>query len=165
MNAATPTVTPLDAPNQEIERNGLFVIIFDDRGLWLSNWTTTYRALEKARDAKDLMDVPDLKEMVISGWSRGRHLVPVFMTLYLKCFPHALPIGRIFAGPKLQPADELYCLIAAIPNYQIEDGTKPFFEPRLNASSHMATAKDIATFVRNTVPHTHTSGDSHENHS
>ncbi len=114
--------------------NGFRVITFDYSGLGLSTGTATYDPFEMAKDARDLMEGLDLRDVVIGGWSLGGMMVQVVVALYPDRISHAVPIGTVPAGPNVKPPEQLFYDTAVIPQYSIEEETILFFEPRSEAS-------------------------------
>ena len=61
---------------------GFRVITFDYSGLGLSTGEKNYDPLSLARDAHDLIEALDLREVVIGGWSLGGLAAQAFIVLY-----------------------------------------------------------------------------------
>jgi pimeloyl-ACP methyl ester carboxylesterase len=130
--------------------NGFQVITFDYSGLGLSTGTATYNPLEMARDACDLMDVLDLRDVVIGGWSLGGLVVQVVVALYPERLSHAVPIGCVPPGPNVKPAEQLFYDTALLSTYSVEAETKLFFEPR-SETSRRAAQQSIARIAGRTT--------------
>lgn len=114
--------------------NGHRVITFDYSGLGLSTGTASYDPFEMAKDARDLIEALDLRDVVISGWSLGGMMAQVMIALYPERLSHAVLIGTVPAGPNVKPAEQLFFDTAVIPEPGIEEATILFFEPQSEAS-------------------------------
>ena len=114
--------------------NGFRVITFDYSGLGLSTGQKTYNPLEMARDANDLMEALDLKEVVIAGWSLGGLVAQVVLTMFARRLTHVVLIGTSPPGPLVKLAEQLFYDTARRPDNTFEDEVILFFEPRSEMS-------------------------------
>jgi len=109
---------------------GLRVITFDYSGLGLSGGEKDYNPLSLARDASDLMEALDLKEVVIAGWSLGGIAAQIVLAMHPTRLTHAVLIGTTPPGPVVKPAEQLFYDTARIPDYGLEEEIILFFEPK-----------------------------------
>src|SRR5262249_4610916 len=114
--------------------SGFRVITFDYSGLGLSTGTATYDPFEMAKDARDLMQVLDRRDVVIAGWSLGGIVAQVTFALYGDKISHAVLIGTTPPGPIVKPAEQLFFDTASIAENTFEHEVILFFEPRSEAS-------------------------------
>ncbi len=117
-----------------LAKNGFRVITFDYSGLGQSTGDRTYNPLSMARDAHDLMEALDLKDVVISGWSIGGLAAQVVLAMYPQRVSHGVLIGTIPPGPLVKEAEQLFYDTAGVPVNSFEDEIVLFFEPRSEAS-------------------------------
>jgi pimeloyl-ACP methyl ester carboxylesterase len=113
---------------------GFRVITFDYSGLGLSTGDKTYDPVSLARDARDLIEALDLKDVVIGGWSLGGLAAQTFVAMYPDRISHAVLIGTGPPGPLVKTAEQLFYDTARIPENTIEEQITLFFEPRSHAS-------------------------------
>lgn len=118
--------------------NGFRVITFDYSGLGQSGGAKDMNPMTLAQDASDLIDALDLQDVVISGWSLGGMVAQVVLAMYPQRLSYAVLIGTTPPGPNVKPAEQLFYDTAVIPQYDLEDETILFFEPRSAASREAA---------------------------
>jgi pimeloyl-ACP methyl ester carboxylesterase len=110
------------------------VITFDYSGLGRSTGERTYDPASLARDARDLVQALDLRDVVIGGWSIGGMAAQIALTTFPDRITHAVLIGTTPPGPSVAPAEQLFYDTAGKPVNSFEDEVILFFEPRLPAS-------------------------------
>jgi len=121
-------------------RNGFRVITFDYSGLGLSTGTPSYDPVSLARDAGDLIQALDLKEVVTLGWSIGGIAAQIHFAMSQGQVTHMVLIGTTPPGPLAKLAEQLFFDTAAIPDYALEEEVVLFFEPR-SAASRLAASR------------------------
>jgi pimeloyl-ACP methyl ester carboxylesterase len=114
--------------------NGFRVVTFDYSGLGLSTGEKTYNPLEMARDANDLMEALDLKDVVISGWSLGGLVAQVVLTMFPQRLSHVVLLGTSPPGPLVKMAEQLFYDTATRPTNTFDEEVILFFEPRSEMS-------------------------------
>lgn len=129
--------------------NGFHVITFDYSGLGLSSGDKSFNPVDMARDANDLIEALDLKDVVISGWSLGGMVAQVVLAMYPKRLSHAVLIGTTPPGPNVKLAEQLFYDTAVIPDYGFEHEVILFFEPR-SAASRAAARRSVDRIAQRT---------------
>ncbi|MET0280045.1 MAG: alpha/beta hydrolase [Steroidobacteraceae bacterium] len=129
---------------------GLRVITFDYSGLGLSEGPATYDPSALARDALDLIDALDLRNVIIGGWSLGGMAAQMVLMIDASRIGHAVLIGTTPPGPLVKEAEQLFFDTAVIPKYTLEHETILFFEPhsRLSREAAAHSAERIAVRTR-----------------
>lgn len=117
---------------------GFRVITFDYSGLGLSTGEKNYDPMSLARDAHDLVQALDLRDIVIGGWSLGGLAAQAFIAMYPQRVTHAVLIGTGPPGPNVKDAEQLFYETASRPVNTFEDEVVLFFEPRSAASREAA---------------------------
>ena len=117
---------------------GFRVITFDYSGLGLSTGEKNYDPLSLARDAHDLIETLDLRQLVIGGWSLGGLAAQAFIVLYPQRVTHAVLIGTGPPGLNVKDPEQLFYDTASKPVNTFEDEVVLFFEPRSAASREAA---------------------------
>lgn len=113
---------------------GFRVVTFDYSGLGRSTGERTYDPVSLARDAVDLVEALDLREVVIGGWSIGGMAAQIVATLFPTRIRHAVLIGTTPPGPNAVPPEQLFYDTARIPENTFEHEVILFFEPRSESS-------------------------------
>ncbi|GLS92976.1 alpha/beta fold hydrolase [Piscinibacter gummiphilus] len=121
---------------------GLRVITFDYSGLGLSTGTRTYDAASLAKDAHDLIEALELKNVIIGGWSLGGIAAQLVIALYPQRLSHAVLIGTTPPGPMVKPPEQLFYDTARLAEYGIEAEEILFFEPK-SALSRAAARRSV----------------------
>jgi len=121
---------------------GLRVITFDYSGLGLSTGTRTYDAPSLAKDAHDLIEALELKEVVIGGWSLGGIAAQLVIALYPQRLTHAVLIGTTPPGLTARPAEQLFYDTARLVDIDIAAEEILFFEPK-SALSRAAARRSV----------------------
>ncbi|TKD00316.1 alpha/beta fold hydrolase [Polyangium fumosum] len=117
---------------------GFQVITFDYSGLGLSTGEKDYSPFALAKDANDLIEALDLKDVVIGGWSLGGLAAQVVVAMYSERLTHAVLLGTSPPGPNVKLAEQLFYDTASKPVNSFEDEVILFFEPRSQASREAA---------------------------
>ncbi len=117
---------------------GHCVITFDYTGLGLSTGTPSYNPVEMAKDIRDLMDVLDLENVILGGWSLGGLAAQAALALYPDRISHLVLIGTNPAGQLELPGEQIFYDVAAKDQYDLEDYTILFFEPAAPLSREAA---------------------------
>jgi pimeloyl-ACP methyl ester carboxylesterase len=117
---------------------GVRVITFDYPGLGLSTGQKDCNPVSLARDAHDLVEVLNLQEFVIAGWSLGGLAAQVFVATYPQRVTHAILIGTGPPGLNVEDAEQLFYDTASKAVNTFEDEVVLFFEPRSPASRDAA---------------------------
>ncbi|WP_437552217.1 alpha/beta hydrolase [Sorangium sp. So ce367] len=118
--------------------HGFRVITFDYSGLGLSTGERSYAPPSLARDAMDLIEALDLKDVVIGGWSLGGLAAQVAVAMFPERLSHAVLIGTSPPGPNVKPAEQLFYDTAVLASYGLDEEIILFFEPRSQASREAA---------------------------
>jgi len=113
---------------------GYRVITFDYSGLGLSTGERSYDPVALARDAHDLIEALDLRDVAIGGWSLGGLAAQVVLTAFPARIRHGVLIATGPPGPNVKMAEQLFYDTAAIPETSFEEEVVLFFEPRSSAS-------------------------------
>jgi pimeloyl-ACP methyl ester carboxylesterase len=127
--------------------NGLRAIVFDYSGLGHSTGERTMNPLVMAQDARDLIEMLALKDVVIAGWSLGGMVAQVVLALYPQHLSHAVLIGTTPPGTHVKTAEQLFYDTASMPTYGLEEETILFFEPR-SAASREAARRSVARIAQ-----------------
>ena len=118
--------------------NGFQAITFDYSGVGLSTGQRSLNPFDLAKDARDLIEALDLKDVVIGGWSLGGLAAQVVLTMFPERISHAVLIGTGPPGPLIKNAEQLFYDVATKPVNDFEDFVTLFFEPRSDASRQAA---------------------------
>jgi pimeloyl-ACP methyl ester carboxylesterase len=121
-----------------LSANGFRAITFDYSGLGLSTGEKSYDPLHLAKDAADLVEVLDLRDLVITGWSVGGMAAQVALTLFPDRISHVVLLATTPPGRLVKPAEQLFHDTAAKPHNDLDDEMALFFEPTSAASRHAA---------------------------
>jgi pimeloyl-ACP methyl ester carboxylesterase len=113
---------------------GFRVVTFDYSGLGRSTGHRDYAPPALARDAIDLIEALDLRDVVIGGWSLGGMAAQIVVTTFPDRISHAVLLGTTPPGRTVVPAEQLFFDTARVPDYSFEDEVVLFFEPRSRAS-------------------------------
>lgn len=130
-----------------LAEHGFRVITFDYAGLGHSTGKRSYNPVDLARDANDLIQALELRDVVIAGWSLGGIAAQVVLAVYPQQISHAVLIGTVPPGPNVKGAEQLFYDTARIPEYGIEAETILFFEPRSEAS-RLAAELSVARIAK-----------------
>ena len=133
----------------ELASQGLRVITYDYSGLGLSTGKATYNPAEMAADVFDLIEVLELNEVVVGGWSLGGLVAQVALAMRPDLFSHGVLIGTTPPGPLVKPAEQLFFDTAIIPDYTMREYEILFFEPRSEKSRAAAKRSVDRMFSRN----------------
>jgi pimeloyl-ACP methyl ester carboxylesterase len=106
------------------------VLTFDYSGMGRSTGKATFENGALAKDAKDLADALELRRVVIGGWSLGGTAAQTFALLYPNLTSHAVLIGTGPPGANRHPHEQLFFERALKPDYDLDDETVLFFEPK-----------------------------------
>jgi pimeloyl-ACP methyl ester carboxylesterase len=117
---------------------GFRVVTFDYSGLGLSTGQRTYVVRALARDAGDLIEALDLRDVVIGGWSIGGMAAQVALAMYPDRISHAVLLATTPPGPMVKPPEQLFFDLAGKPVHDLEDNVTVFFEPASKASREAA---------------------------
>lgn len=123
-----------------LARHGFRVITFDYTGLGLSTGEPMYDPAALARDARDLIEALDLRDVVIGGWSLGGLAAQIVLAMFPDRLSHGVLIGTSPPGPNVKPAEQLFYDTARVPVNSFEDEVILFFEPR-SADSRAAARR------------------------
>jgi pimeloyl-ACP methyl ester carboxylesterase len=121
-----------------LAEQGFRVITFDYSGLGLSSGEKTYNPASLAKDALDLIDALDLKDVVIGGWSIGGIAAQLVLATAPQRISHVVLIATTPPGELVKTAEQLFYDTAAKPVNDLEDFVVLFFEPRSTASREAA---------------------------
>ena len=135
--------------------NGFRVVTFDYSGLGRSTGDRSYDPVALARDAVDLVEALDLREVVIGGWSIGGMAAQIVATMFPARISHAVLIGTTPPGANAVPPEQLFYDTARIPENTFEHEVILFFEPRSESSvaaARRATARIAARHQDRSVP-------------
>jgi pimeloyl-ACP methyl ester carboxylesterase len=113
---------------------GMRAITFDYTGWGLSGGERTMSPLDLARDARDLLDVLDLHDAVICGWSLGGMVAQVTLAMFPQRISHCVLIATTPPGKLVKMAEQLFFDTARHPQNGPHDEVVLFFEPRSEAS-------------------------------
>lgn len=117
-----------------LAERGFRVVTFDYTGLGRSTGERDYAPSALARDAVDLIEALDLRDVVIGGWSLGGMAAQVVVTMFPERISHAVLLGTTPPGQVVLPAEQLFYDTARIPDYTFDHEVALFFEPRSPAS-------------------------------
>jgi pimeloyl-ACP methyl ester carboxylesterase len=109
--------------------SGFQVITFDYSGLGLSTGPRSYNPPDLARDASDLIEGLDLRDVVVGGWSLGGLAAQVVLAAYPQRISHVVLLGTGPAGPLVRSAEQRFHDLARKPENDFEDEVALFFEP------------------------------------
>lgn len=113
---------------------GFQVITFDYSGLGFSTGEKTYDPMSLARDAKDLIEALDLKDIAIGGWSIGGIASQILLAITGDMASHVVLLATTPPGPLVKPGEQLFYDTAAQPGIALDQFTTVFFEPADEAS-------------------------------
>lgn len=114
---------------------GFEVTTFDYSGLGLSTGERSYRPGSLAKDAKDLVDVLGLKDVIIGGWSIGGIAAQICLAMLGTNVSHVVLLATTPPGKLVKMAEQLFYDTASRPGITLEQFTTLFFEPTDAASS------------------------------
>jgi pimeloyl-ACP methyl ester carboxylesterase len=109
---------------------GFKAVTFDYTGLGQSTGEKTYNPASLARDAKDLIDGLDLKNVVIGGWSIGGVAAQLFLAMFGGEVSHVVLLATTPPGWLVKSGEQLFYDTAAQLGNSVDQFTTLFFEPR-----------------------------------
>ncbi len=109
--------------------HGFKVVTFDYTGLGQSSGERTYNPLSLAKDARDLINALELKNVVIGGWSIGGVAAQVFLAMFGEDVTHVVLLGTTPPGRLVKPGEQLFYDTAAQSGMSLDQFTTLFFEP------------------------------------
>ena len=109
--------------------HGFTVVTFDYTGLGQSTGERTYNPASLARDARDLISVLGLKNVVIGGWSIGGIAAQVFLAMFGADVTHVVLLATTPPGTLVKAGEQLFYDTAAQPGMSLDQFTTLFFEP------------------------------------
>ena len=109
---------------------GFQVVTFDYSGLGLSTGEKSYDPGAMVKDAKDLVDALELKDVVIAGWSIGGIVAQIYLAMFGDSLSHVVLLATTPPGNLVKPAEQLFYDAAAVPGISLENFTTIFFEPK-----------------------------------
>ena len=119
---------------------GFKVVTFDYTGLGQSTGERTYNPTSLAKDAKDLINVLGLKNVVIGGWSIGGVAAQVFLAMFGGEVSHVVLLATTPPGSLVKSGEQLFYNTAAQPGMSLDQFTTLFFEPA-DAGSRAASRR------------------------
>jgi pimeloyl-ACP methyl ester carboxylesterase len=128
--------------------HGFQVVTFDYSGLGLSSGNKTYDVRALAKDAGDLIDALELRDVVIGGWSIGGTAAQVALAMYPDRISHAVLLATTPPGPLAKSAEQLFFDIAGKPVPDFQDAVTVFFEPKSEASRAAAARSEQRIALR-----------------
>lgn len=117
-----------------LAEQGFRVITFDYSGLGLSSGERTYNPSLLAKDAIQLIQALDLKDVVIGGWSIGGIAAQIVLALVPDLISHVVLLATTPPGELVKLSEQLFYDMAAKPMNDVEDFTIVFFEPQSEKS-------------------------------
>ena len=113
---------------------GFRIITFDYSGLGLSTGVPDYNPFALARDARDLIEALELKDVVVGGWSLGGLAAQAYLAMYPGGLTHLVLIGSGPPGQLVKPPEQRFYDTASRPVNTFDDEVVLFFEPASPAS-------------------------------
>lgn len=108
---------------------GFQVVTFDYSGLGLSTGEKSYNPAAMVKDAKDLVDALELKDVVIAGWSIGGIVAQIYLAMFGQDVSHVVLLATTPPGKLVKQAEPLFYDAAAVPGIGLDNFTTIFFEP------------------------------------
>lgn len=130
---------------------GLRVITFDYSGIGLSTGQASYNPAAMVKDAKDLIDALDLKDVAIGGWSIGGIVAQIYLAMFGSTVSHVVLLATTPPGKLVKAAEQLFYDAAAVPGIGLDNFTTIFFEPT-DERSRAASMRSFDRIMAQSIP-------------